>query len=214
MRFSDLRHSPSHSSSTELRDYPEWHKGRSYYGAWIIPIRQTEVLQYINQARAALTDLLHPAGSRQPHLTLFVCGFECLAKRYDDDFPEHKLRQQRQALEALRPMPAELIIGQPDSFASAAFLPAEDPTDSLITWRSALTDIVPEVRQSRYIPHITLGLYRQRLPAEQLRQRLLAIARPATPLTLQVDELIYARYEARDQHGALDYRYRLVLTEK
>jgi hypothetical protein len=61
--------------ATEIRDYPEWHKGRSDYGLWYIEIDQPELIQYLDEIQTQFSDLLLPAQQRQYHITLFVCGF-------------------------------------------------------------------------------------------------------------------------------------------
>lgn len=185
-----------------LRDYPEWHRGRRRYGIWMLPIRCPEVLAHIDELQVKLSDLLHPS-RRQPHITLFVCGFEQSSRRHDDDFTVAQLRQQADALGKLRLPPCTLQIGPPDSFASAAFLSVGDPQGHLQYWRDTLAKSGDEVRQSPYVPHITLGLYQRRISTQLLRQRFDQLP-TSGELSMRVAELEYATYSSSEMFGPLE----------
>lgn len=191
----------SETIATELRDYSEWHKGRSRYGIWMIPINCPRVLAYLDQATHQLADLLHPS-RRQPHITLFVCGFEQERRVNNDDFTAAQLQQQIAALRTL-PLSATLQIGRPDSFASAAYLSVSDPEGQLHAWRALLAECCNEIRPLAYVPHITLGLYRQGISADKLQERLDDIHCPAG-LLLTVNRLEYATYSSADMFGSLE----------
>jgi hypothetical protein len=207
MLFSDVRHGPSETIVTELRDYPEWHRGRLRFGVWMIPVDDPALLDYIESARCRLADLLHPNLQRQPHLTVFVCGFEQAACVADDDFSPIQLQVQIDALHRARAASCVLPLAAPDSFASAAFIPVGDPEGRLAVWRDLLGTEAREVRQAAYVPHITLGLYRRKIAADIVRQRLSEIEAP--PVPLRVESLHYATYDARMQFGPLESQYRL-----
>jgi 2'-5' RNA ligase len=179
------------------------------YGVWMVPIDDPPLLNYIASVQRGLIDLLHPTLQRQPHLTVFVCGFEQPARTADDDFSPMQLQAQINTLDCARGSSCMLPLARPDSFASAAFIPVGDPAHRLARWREALGRDVAEVRQATYVPHITLGLYRQRVTAEVLRHRLNAIEAPSMPL--RVESLHYATYDTRLQSGPLESRYRLAL---
>lgn len=194
-----------------LHDYPEWHKGRSRYGLWMIPIDCPHVLDYINRATAELSDVLHPT-ARQPHITLFVCGFEQPDRLHNDDFTREQLQQQIAALETAAMPSGILHIGRPQSFASAAYLSVTDPCGQLANWRSKLAQNCTEIRQQTYVPHITLGLYRQCITADQLWQRLDAIAVPPE-LQLPVKRLEYVTYNSTCLFGPLDCQWSVQLAD-
>ena len=187
-----------------LRDYPEWHRGRSRYGIWMIPIDCPRVLAHIDELTVQLADLLHPT-RRQPHITLFVCGFEQERQIHDDDFTLAQLQQQQVDLGQLNLPPCTLQVGRPDSFASAAFLSVGDPQGHLQYWREVLGISCTEVRQAAYVPHITLGLYRRSISAQLLRQRLVQLSVP-DDLCLPVEQLQYATYSSNDMFGPLECR--------
>jgi 2'-5' RNA ligase len=205
MLISDLKHGPSETVIAELRDYPEWHRQRQRYGVWIIPVSDPMLLDYIEAAQRRLADLLHPSQQRQPHLTLFVCGFEQQSRVADDDFSPAQLHDQIESLQGLRGAACALSLGAPDSFASAAFIPVIDPSGQLTQWRCALEVAAKEVRQATYVPHITLGLYKRKASAEEVRQRLREIDAPST--SLRIDQLHYATYDTRLQFGPLETQH-------
>jgi len=208
MLFSDPIGGPAETLVADLRDYPEWHRGRCCYGIWMLPVDDPALLQYIDAARAQLADLIHPSPRRQAHVTVYVCGFHGAGDR-DDDFPLHRLDHQVALLEAHAGTECALPLAALDSFASAAFIPVGDPMGRLARWREALAVGSPEIRQSPYIAHITLGLYRRCVPAEVIRRRLGAVVPP--PSWLKVSELRYATYEAQDHFGPLGCVRRVAL---
>nr|WP_255482471.1 2'-5' RNA ligase family protein [Rhodanobacter sp. MP7CTX1] len=202
MLISDLKHGPSETVVAELHDYPEWHRQRQRYGVWIIPVNDSPLLDYIEATQRQLADLLHPSQQRQPHLTLFVCGFEQPVHVADDDFSPTQLHDQIESLQRLRGATCSLALGAPDSFATAAFIPVMDPSAQLTLWRNALEGAANEVRQAVYVPHITLGLYKRKATADELRQRLREIDAPS--MSLRISQLHYATYDARLHFGPLE----------
>ncbi|WP_267223261.1 2'-5' RNA ligase family protein [Dyella silvae] len=212
MRFSDLHAGPAETLVAELRDYPEWHRGRERYGVWMVPVDDAALLSYIGDVRRQLADLLHPDGQRQPHLTVFVCGFHEPQRVADDDFPPERLQQQLALLKSGTGAPCSLPLASPDSFASAAFIPVGDPQGRLAHWRRLLGQASEEVRPSAYIPHITLGLYRRRVDAQVIRERLGGIDAPAMPMA--ITQLHYATYDTRSQFGPLHSHHRLPLSAR
>lgn len=205
MLISDLKHGPSETVVAELRDYPQWHRQRERYGVWIAPVNDPPLLDYIESTRRRLADLLYPSRQRQPHLTLFVCGFEQPIRVADDDFSPTQLHDQIESLQRLRGTPCSLALGAPDSFASAAFIPVMDPSGRLAQWRCALEVPAKEIRQAIYVPHITLGLYKRKAAADEVRQRLREIDAPST--SLHIDQLHYATYDARLHFGPLETQH-------
>jgi 2'-5' RNA ligase len=205
MLISDLKHGPSETVIAELRDYPEWHRQRQRYGVWVIPVNDPVLLDYIEAARRRLADLLHLSQQRQPHLTLFVCGFEQQVRLAEDDFSPAQLHDQIESLQRLSGAACSLPLGAPDSFASAAFIPVIDPSAQLARWRCALEVTAKEIRQAAYVPHITLGLYKRKATAEEVRQRLREIDAPSVPL--RISQIDYAIYDARLHFGPLETRH-------
>ncbi len=72
---------------TEIRDYPEWHHGRTDYALWYIEIDQPELVEYLDAIKIHFSDFLIRSNQRQYHITLFVCGFlNTHLSPYNDDF--------------------------------------------------------------------------------------------------------------------------------
>lgn len=209
MRLLDPRHAPDATLPCELRDHPEWHRGRERYCLWSIPVECPRVLARLDAARALLGDWLHPPGLRQAHITLFVCGFPCAMPQHDDDIATTRLEDQQGALEALRMAPFELSIGGLDSFASAAFLTVGEDA-ALDRLRQALGRFTAEVRQAPYVPHLTVGLYRMAANTAEWRRRAAALG-GCPPLALPVRELQLVSYAAAEPLGPLRIEARVAL---
>jgi 2'-5' RNA ligase len=129
--------------------------------------------------------------------------------QHDDDIALEQLEAQRRAIEALRTGPFELRIGGLDSFASAAFLSVQDD-GQLDPLRQALTQCAPEVRQAEYVPHLTVGLYRQAVSASNWRACAAAL-RNCPALRLPVREVQLLSYAAAELQGALRCEARVAL---
>ena len=186
----------------EDRDYPEWHQGRTHYGVWLIDADMAAVRERITQAQAHLAPLL-VHHQRQPHITLFVCGFMADVVAHGDDFTPAMLAKQQAALQALQQEPFTLQIGAIDSFDSAVFLRVDDPDNGLAPLRHALGQGTREIRQSAYVPHLTVGLYNGVFDTQMVAGQLQSFAAP-TPIPLRVQRIHFARYEARVLGGPLE----------
>jgi len=210
MRFSAARHAPPQTLACELRDYPEWHRGRTRYAVWALPVECPQILARVQRAQQHLGDWLHQGYRRQAHITLFVCGFVAEQLQFDDDFPTERLTAQFNTLQRLDLSAFELQVGGLDSFASAPFLNVTDSTGQLEVLRRTLAAHSPEIRQSPYTPHLTVGLYAHSVPGEELGARMDTFADRA-PLTLRVSELHYCSYAAGELFGPLHTEQRLIL---
>ncbi|ENW92215.1 2'-5' RNA ligase family protein [Acinetobacter dispersus] len=194
--------------ATEMRDYPEWHKGRSDYGLWYIEIDQLELIQYLDEIQAQFSGLLLPAQQRQYHITLFVCGFlQPAVKQYDDDFQIQQLQQQIKLIEAIQLIPFELEITQIDSFNSALFLHIQDQQGVLAQIRQQFALVSGEIAALEYCPHITLGLYGEAWPSDRVLQRIQQL--PPKTIKIQVKKLTFGYYKAQILQGLL-YPYQQI----
>lgn len=194
--------------ATEMRDYPEWHKGRSDYGLWYIEIDQPELIQYLDEIQAQFSNLLLPAQQRQYHITLFVCGFlQSAVKQYDDDFQIQQLQQQIKLIEVLQLKTFELEITQIDSFSSALFLHIKDQQGVLAEIRQQFSHVSEEIAALEYCPHITLGLYGEAWPSDRVLQRIQQL--PPRTIKIQVKKLTFGYYKAQILQGLL-YPYQQI----
>ncbi|WP_336942673.1 2'-5' RNA ligase family protein [Acinetobacter modestus] len=194
--------------ATEIRDYPEWHKGRSDYGLWYIEIDQPELIQYLDEIQTQFSDLLLPTQQRQYHITLFVCGFlQPSAHQYDDDFQIQQLQHQIKSLEALQLTTFELEIRQIDSFSSALFLQIKDQQGVLTQIRQQFAQVSEEIAALEYCPHITLGLYREAWSSDRVLQQIQQLL--LKTMKIQVKKLTFGYYKAQILQGFL-YPYQQI----
>lgn len=193
------------------RDYPEWHRGRQRYALWLVRLECDEIRTRIAAAREHLTDLLQRPYCRQPHITLFVCGFPAEAPRWEDDYDEERFRLHEQALRTAAAGPFELEVGGLNSFASAPFLQVRDRGGRLDRIREILSRAGKDIgRESRFVPHVTVGLYRGRYPGKEVRRRLADFA--GDPCTITIDRVTFAHYNARELAGPLTYQHEVLLS--
>ena len=176
--------------ATDIRDYPEWHRGRSDYGVWYIEICQPKLIHYLNEIRAQFSDLLIESNQRQYHITLFVCGFlTSHHPNFDDDFEIKTLSDQIKLIQQLQLEPFELEITQIDSFSSALFLHIDDQKNILSKIRKQLAQSSTEIAAVDYCSHITLGLYRENWPSDLVLQRIQKL--PLKKMKIQVNQLTF-----------------------
>ena len=175
--------------ATEIRDYPEWHRGRSDYGV-------------LNEIRAQFSDLLIKSSQRQYHITLFVCGFlTSHHPNFDDDFEIKTLNHQIELLQQLQLEHFELEITQIDSFSSALFLHIHDQNNILSKIRKQLAQSSTEIAAVDYCPHITLGLYSDTWASDLVLQRIQKL--PRKNMKIQVNQLTFGYYKAQILQGLL-----------
>ncbi len=196
----------------EIRDYPEWRRGRETYAVWALILEDEFILENFNAARNHLSGYLLEPYRRQPHITLFVCGFLVGHLRYNDDFTIAQLQRQIQALEETDLEPFELEIGGLDSFASAPFLEVRDPAGGIARLREVLSCGAREFRTAPYAPHLTVGLYSATFPSAEVRRRLEEF--PRKPILSRVEHIALVTYRAQEIAGPLLHRHKFVLNHK
>lgn len=204
-----MLHRNQETIPSPIRDYPEWHRGRQDYSVWIIELSGMELSQKIAAAREHLSDLLIKPYQRQPHITVYVCGFLADTPRYDDDYSAGQRENDAQLLRAAAVRPFTVEIGGLSSFASAPFLEVADLDGGLDRVRALLSTTGKEISRSAYTPHITVGLYSGAFPGSVVFERLLSF--PKDPCRLTVDRITFATYRAREIGGALTGRYEVAL---
>jgi 2'-5' RNA ligase len=204
----------THTLAAQEHDPQTWHQGRERYAVWVIELAPQE-----GAAQAAISQRIHAVrqrlapwiwwGQRQAHITLQVCGFVsstnlAQAGHRNDDYLPAWRQAQHAALVALAPQRFTLHIGEPDSFDSAAFLQVFDPQSALPAIRQALALPHAEFRQGDWVPHITLGLYRQAWPKADVAAALSqTLPEHNARLPLTVKALTLVDYEARSLSGPL-----------
>ena len=194
----------------EIRDYPEWHRGRETYAVWVLPLEDEGIQDKFKAAREHLSGYLLKPYHRQPHITLFVCGFLVEKEQFNDDFTRAQLHSQIQVLENAGIQPFEIEIGGLNSFASAPFLEVSDLNNGIARLREVLSRGAREFRTAPYAPHLTVGLYSGSFPSEKVAERLAKL--PPNPIRWNVKQIVFATYRAREIGGLLAHREEILLT--
>jgi 2'-5' RNA ligase len=192
-----------------LHDHPDWHHGRQVYSVWLIELGGREAAQKVDAAREHLSPFLITPYRRQPHITIFVCGFLADAPQYDDDYSPGQFERHAHLLKEAAVRPFTVEIGGLNSFASAPFLEVVDQEGGLGRVRELLSAAGKEIGRSTYTPHITVGLYSRAFPGSMVIERISSF--PKDPCRLTVDRITFATYQARETAGALTYRYAVAL---
>ena len=191
----------------EMRDFPEWRRGRETYSVWILHMEDKALRDKFEAARKHLKGYILEPYQRQPHITLFVCGFLVEVPQYDDDFTQAQLQSQIGSLENTRIQPFEIEIGGLNSFASAPYLEVHDPQGGIARLREVLADGVREFRTAPYTPHLTVGQYADKFESKGVTRRLAEF--PADPIKWKVAQITFATYRADEIAGRLTNLYQI-----
>jgi len=191
---------------SEIRDFPEWHHGRETYAVWILDCEKSvPVQEKFKAAQAHLDDYLLKPYHRQPHITLFVCGFLVESPQHSDDFPQSQIDAQIQALERANLDSFDIQIGALNSFASAPFLEVRDPDFGIAALRSVLGEGAREFRTTSYHPHLTVGLYADSFPSKEVLARMERFI--SEPVRWKVEKITLSTYQAKEVTGKLSSKY-------
>jgi 2'-5' RNA ligase len=146
-----------------------WHRGRSPYAVWLLRIDVDAVHERMRAIARDLGDAIVPVPEHETHVTLFVAGFPTdEAPRHDDDVTEAVLDAQTRRLRAVATRPLPLAVGRANAFLTCAFLEVRDLDGGIATLRSALDHDAGEVRFAPYLPHVTVGRFRDSRPTDEL----------------------------------------------
>ena len=191
---------------SEIRDFPEWHHGRKDYAVWVLRCEDNPAIQAkFKAARKYLDDFLLEPYDRQPHITLFVCGFLVHEPQYNDDFTQTQLDAQIKVLEKADIKPFEIKVGGLNSFASTPFLTIHDPDEGILRLREVLSGGAREFRTTSYRPHLTVGLYAKAFHSQDILARMAAFR--SEPIHWRVEQVSLATYQATEVTGELSHRY-------
>ena len=186
-------------SSTQ--DYPEWHRGRKDYALWLIELGNDEIHKKVHAAREHLAEFLLKPYERQPHITLFVCGFLADTPRFKDDYDREQLRVHTQLLNDSKVKPFSIEIGKLNSFATAPFLEVDDSEGGIHRVRSLLSTAAKEIGRSAFMPHLTVGLYSGAFSSTVVGRRISTFS--SEPVRFKVERITFASYQAREIAGPL-----------
>ncbi|MGC1453909.1 MAG: 2'-5' RNA ligase family protein, partial [Nitrospirota bacterium] len=188
-------------------DLPDWHHGRQDYSVWLIELNSMEVSQKVRAAREHLSEFLIQPYQRQPHITVFVCGFLADTARYADDYSVEQFERHAQSLRSAAVKPFTVEIGGLNSFASAPYLEVADPEGGIERLRTLFLTNGMDIARSTYSPHVTIGLYAAAFPGSVVSERIASF--PRKPCKLTVDRVTFATYRAQETAGALTWRHEI-----
>ncbi len=204
-----MLHQTPTTIAAENRDYPEWHRGRGIYAVWVLRMEKAAIQEKFKAAREHLNGFLLEPYDRQPHITLFVCGFLVDESKYNDDFTQSQLQAQLSTLEKANLLPFEIEIGSLNSFASAPFLEVHDPEGGIARLREILACSAREFRIAPYRPHLTLGLYADAFDSREVIDHLTEF--PSNPISWKVESITLATYRAQEIARPLTYQHEVSL---
>lgn len=183
-------------------DFVDWRKGRRRYAVWAIDVDSANLRATTARLRHALDDCLLAGYDRQPHITLRVCGFPAPERGLDDDYTPADFARHLDALALARVNPFCISIGAPRTFPSAAYLSVEDDAGGIARVRDALAGKEPGEPDFQFVPHVTFGLYRQRVPVAQVIRRMAACP-GLSAIQLDVRQVALMTYDASVITGPL-----------
>jgi len=206
-----MLHQSPFTIPAENRDFTEWRRGRETYAVWVLPVEEKAILEKFEAAREHLDGYLLEPYRRQPHITLFVCGFLVDTPKYNDDFTPTQVQAQMKALGQETIAPFEIGIGGLSSFASAPFLEVDDSTEGIAHLRDLLLRGGREFRTAPYTPHLTVGLYADAFSSEAVTKRLAEFS--FEPIQWNVTHITLATYKAKEIAGRLRYMDHFTLSQ-
>ena len=198
---------PETTLRNERRDFVEWHMGRPAYALWALQFDSSALSARVSAAQAYLSDLLLDGYVRQPHITLSLCGFPSLRPSLPDEFGPEAVEAQVQALQQAGIQSFDITIGGLDTFSSVPYCEVRGGTEPLLALRRALQAPDGGQTQGDYMPHVTVGLYRDAFPMPMVRERLQAFGN-SEPLRVQVTGVDLLTYASAEIGGALRCRAR------
>lgn len=164
----------THTVRNEVRDFVEWHRGRVPYVFWGLLLDSPALDGQLARAASWLDGLLLDDYVREPHVTLDVCGFPAEQSEEDEAFSLALIDAQTTRLVAAAPAPFSIHIGGLDSFTSAPFLRVFDVDRGIAGLRQCLAENGRHRLFGDYVPHVTVGLYRDAWPLQPVAERIAA----------------------------------------
>lgn len=149
-----------------------WHAGRQAYFVWMVRLDDPRLRERVAAVQRTLEPWLDPQPLDQLHITICVAGFPAPRTRSDSGFPlpDHVDPAALQStLQRLNCAPPTLDIGGANSFTSAVFLEVQDADATLADLRSRVRgSLDPETRNAPWLPHVTVGSWRRRVPVRDV----------------------------------------------
>lgn len=180
------------------KDFREWHRGIAYYGFWAVLIEDKQWGSHIVKIQDYLKDYFLPDYARQAHITLNTCGLLS-----DNFFSKALLDQQVQAIKCSAIKPFEICAQELNSFSTAAYLNVSSSNQSLEKLNTLLQNICSDSPAFSYLPHITLGLYRDHFSTQKLVQKFSEIDDNKLP-NINIKAIQFCRYQTSKVQGPIE----------
>lgn len=192
-----MQNTPAHTTACRADNFVRWHLGRPFYAVWIVEVDTAGMRTHIDTIRRYLGDWLLPDYRRQPHITLAICGFPQTQATDAHSYTEVDFQRDLACLQATAPRSLMVETAIAGSFSTAAYLGLKGHITPLHLMRQALRG-EPE---QPYVPHVTAGLYRQRLVMYEVQRKLAALALPE--ISLEIKHITLAVYASGEIAGRL-----------
>jgi 2'-5' RNA ligase len=187
--------------ASQQYNWPQWHQGREYYCFWGMLVDEAKVENHLISLKQHLKNYLVADNLKQAHITLYAAGFVCQRERYQDDVSEAKLAQQETALRNLQLSRFSITTSHVNSFAGAPFIEIIDKQSTLQKIHQTLRNISGADRDSEFVPHITIGLYRDTFSTIEIAEILQQP--PNLMLSIECKRLCLLAYAANDIRSPL-----------
>lgn len=189
---------PTDTVACRDRDFVEWHGGCTHALVWAALVDVDGVRGVVRDARGRLGDILLPRYDRQPHVTVAYVGLVPADGATPVEAPVDggRLAADLSALRSLGARPYRLTVAGWGSFPMVPYLRVDAPA-----LHDAHRALHPRGAPGPYVPHVTLGHYRQARPMPDVAARLDGWTAPA--VDVEVREWALLRYETRDIAGPL-----------
>lgn len=156
-----------------------WHRGRRWYHVWVLRVDDAAVRARRAAVWETMAGWLEPSAPDDPHVTVWVHGFDPPGFHHPLEGAEVPLR-----------------VGGAGSFASCPYLEVRGPLDPL---RRAFPG--GEERWAPYLPHLTVGRYAGAVPVAPVVRALRPLRR-LPPLDTR-GRLCHVVVDALDPAGGL-----------
>ncbi len=177
-------------------DFVQWHRGRPYYYCWLVMVEAPAWKSALRQAALRLGPWLLSGYARQSHVTILPGGFP----------RRESLDMSAISACARRIPPFWISLGPLGSFTSSPCFEVVDSDAMLGRLRSALRpvlrDPLAQVSDSSYLPHLTVGLYRDRFSTGGIAAAIASFPVPVDTAIL-VDRISLCAYDTGTIKGPL-----------
>ena len=189
---------------TELRDFPEWHKGTKYFGFWAIEVSTPACQDKIRMYQEHLSNKLHTHYLRQSHITLLASGLLS-----NNNFHQDLINKQIEQIKKSNIKSFPLQLSSCNSFYTCPYLQICDPLSKLNSIRECLNNTSEENNPNKYTPHVTLGFYNKAYKTADIVKEINNLC--SHDIEFVVNEIVFARYETKDIQGPYQVMHRIKL---